>query len=224
MKMKRSNIICGIVLIVLGVIFALNVFGITDVSLFFAGWWTMFIIVPCAVGIFTNSDKTGNVIGLFIGIVLFLSCRGIFNFEFVWKLAAPAAIVMIGINLIIKGIRGNRAVMRITDGKPLRQCYAAFSGQNIDYTNELFDGAELTAVFGGIKCDLRNAVFENDAVINVCAVFGGIDILGPYNVNIKTNSTSVFGGISNGKHKNNSGNTVTLYVNGTCTFGGVDIK
>lgn len=222
--MKRSNIIWGIVLIVLGVVFALNALGITNLSLFFDGWWTLFIIVPCAVGIFTNSDKMGNIIGLLIGIVLLLSCRGIFSFEYVWKLAVPAVIVIIGINLIVKGIRGSRTVMRITDGKPLRQCCAAFSGQNIDYTNERFDGAELTAVFGGIKCDLRNARLENDAVINVCAVFGGIDILVPDNVSIKTNSTSIFGGISNDKHKNDSGNTVTLYVNGTCMFGGVDIK
>ena len=36
-----------------------------------------------------------------------------------------------------------------------------------------FNGANLTAVFGGVKCDLRNAIIEEDALINACSVFGG---------------------------------------------------
>lgn len=79
-------------------------------------------------------------------------------------------------------------------------------------------------MFGGIKCDLRNAVFENDAVINVCCVFGGTDILLPDNVNIKVNSNSFFGGIDDKKHQNSKDNQYTVYLNGSCIFGGVDVK
>lgn len=227
--MKRtSNVIWGIVLIALGAIFGLKIFGIIDTEILFDGWWTLFIIVPCAVSLFTSRDKTGSLIGLLIGAALLLACQGLFDFDIIWKLAVPVIIVLIGINLIFKGVRGNESVRLIKEmnekGVPLRQCCATFSGQNVDYTGEVFDGAELTAVFGGIKCDLRNAVIENDAVINVCCVFGGIDILVPGNVNIKTSSTSIFGGISDDKHKNSADNAATLYINGTCIFGGADIK
>ena len=61
---KISSIIWGIVLIAAGALFALNALNITDIDIFFDGWWTLFIIVPCAVGLFTEYEKTGNIIGI----------------------------------------------------------------------------------------------------------------------------------------------------------------
>ena len=43
---KFRNILWGLVLIILGLIFGGNALGITDINLFFDGWWTLFIIVP----------------------------------------------------------------------------------------------------------------------------------------------------------------------------------
>ena len=56
MKMKNINkILWGTTLIAVGGIIALNAFGIADIELFFDGWWTLFIIVPCLVGIYWKS-------------------------------------------------------------------------------------------------------------------------------------------------------------------------
>ena len=46
-----TKILWGTALIAVGGIIALNAFGITDIELFFDGWWTLFIIVPCLVRI-----------------------------------------------------------------------------------------------------------------------------------------------------------------------------
>ncbi|MEE1115844.1 MAG: hypothetical protein UH851_03185, partial [Clostridia bacterium] len=40
--------------------FALNAFNITDIDVFFDGWWTLFIIIPCAIGLFTEREKIGG--------------------------------------------------------------------------------------------------------------------------------------------------------------------
>ena len=90
------------------------------------------------------------------------------------------------------------------------------------FDGEIFESAELTAIFGGIECDLRRAVIEQDCAINVCAVFGGIDILVPDNVNVKLSATSIFGGSSNKKASQKD--APTLYINGLCMFGGVEVK
>ena len=55
---KLSKILWGIALIAVGSIFALKAFGVTNVEIFFDGWWTLFIIVPCLVGI---SGKAGTL-------------------------------------------------------------------------------------------------------------------------------------------------------------------
>lgn len=79
-------------------------------------------------------------------------------------------------------------------------------------------------MFGGIKCDLRGAIIEKDCVINASAVFGGVDIFLPAYVNVKVRSNSIFGGVSDKKHRNSPQNTVTVYVNGSGMFGGVEIQ
>ena len=223
---KVSSILWGIVLIAAGVIWALKEFNIANIDIFFDGWWTLFIIIPCAIGFFAEREKTGNIIGLVIGVFLLLCCQDILSFSMLWKLLVPAIIVIIGLKLVLTGIFGNKAneiVKKLKlEGKALKSGCAVFSGCDIKYDNEIFEGAELTAVFGGVDCDLKNAIIENDCAIQISAIFGGIDILVPDNVNVKVSSNCIFGGISNktAVHKD----APTIYVNGTCMFGGVEIK
>jgi len=223
---KVSNILWGIILLLAGVVLALNALDIVDFDVFFDGWWTLFIIVPCAVGLVTEREKTGNLIGLAIGVALLLACLDVIEFDILWKLLVPAVIVIIGMKLILGGIFGNKANEMISEmkksGNDPKVGFAAFSGTDMNFNGENFDGADITAVFGGVKCDLRGAVIEKDCAIKVSAIFGGVDILVPDNVNVKVNSTSVFGGASN-KTASHEG-AVTVYVSGVCMFGGVDIK
>ena len=223
---KAGNVIWGIVLIVIGAVFALNAMDITDIDIFFDGWWTVFIIVPCTIGLFTERDKTGNLIGILIGVCLLLSCQDILDFSMLWKLLIPAVIVVIGLKMVLGALLGNRTNKIFSqmkeNGKDPRVGCATFSGFNMNYEGEVFEGAELTATFGGVKCDLRRAIIEKDCAIQVSATFGGIDILVPDHVNVKVGTTCIFGGVSNKTAPHPD--APTIYVSGTCMFGGVDIK
>ena len=225
--MKKVNkIVWGVVLIAAGIIFALNALNVTSIDVFFDGWWTLIIIIPCAVGLFTERKKLGNIIGVVVGVFLLLCCQDVLSFGMLWKLLIPAIIVIIGIHLVFGGIFGSKTREKVnqikSNGNKPRVCCATFSGSNISFDGEVFEAAELTAVFGGVKCDLRGAVFEKDCAIEITAVFGGIDILVPDNIKVKVDSTSIFGGVSN-KSVAKDGE-ITLYVSGMCMFGGVDIK
>lgn len=223
---KTGNIILGILLVIIGGIFALNSLGITDINLFFDGWWTLFIIVPCVIGLFKEREKTGNLIGIAVGVFLLLCSNDILDFSIFRKLVIPAIIVILGLKLVISSVSGNKANTILSkmkaDGDTPKVGCATFSGCNLSYDNEVFTGAELTAVFGGVKCDLRNAIIQNDCAIQVCAIFGGIDILVPESINVKVSTTSIFGGSSNKTMPKKD--VPTLYISGTCLFGGVDIK
>ena len=223
---KFSSVIWGIVLIAAGLLFALNALNITNINIFFDGWWTLFIIVPCAVGLFTEREKTGNIIGIAVGVFLLLCCQGILSFSMLWKLLVPAIIVIVGLKLVLTGLFGNKGneiikQLKLEGKEPNTGC-ATFSGCDMNYDGQVFEGAELTAVVGGIKCDLRNAIIEKDCAIQVSAIFGGIDIFVPEGLNVKVNSNSIFGGVSNKTAVYQ--NAPTIYISGTCMFGGVDIK
>ena len=223
---KTERILWGLVLIALGVVLVLNLFHITDIDLFFDGWWTLLIIVPCAVGLFTQREKTGNIIGILVGVILLLCCRDILSFSLLWKLLVPAVILIIGLQLLLTGLFGRKAAKTVKrlrlEGKQVKSGVAVFSGYDASYDGEVFEGAELTAVFGGIECDLRNAIIEKDCPLQASAIFGGIDVFVPAGINVKVSTTSIFGGCSN-KTAVYPG-APTLYISGACIFGGIEIQ
>lgn len=226
--MKKANqIMWGILLIGVGLVMGLNAFGLTRIELFFDGWWTLFIIVPCLGGLLSGQDKTGSFIGLCIGVFLLLCCQGFLNFDALWKLFFPAVIIAFGVKMILGSLmdrENSEAVKRFKENGEHVYGTAVFTGETLDFTGEVFRGAELNAVFGGLKCDLRNAVVEGDCIIQASAVFGGIDIFVPDNINVKISSNSMFGGVSNKTARCLYENAPTLYIKGCCLFGGVDVK
>ena len=241
---KSTKIIWGVALILVGVIVALNRLDILTVNLFFDGWWTLFIILPCAFGLFRRENVTGNFIGIVIGAALFLLQQEWVNFDLIRKLFLPVLLVAIGVGVIFSnkekseiedeieeienrqsdGIEMNDSVSR--ESKILNG-FAAFSGVKFAANGEEVEGGELTAVFGGVDYDLRNAVFKEKTVLNVSAIFGGVDIVFPENVIVKIKPTSIFGGTSDKRTVLNAkagDGAPVVYVNALSMFGGVKIK
>lgn len=223
---KISNLIWGLIFIIVGVVFGLNALGITDINIFFDGWWTLFIIVPCFIGLFNDDDKSGNLIGLIIGVCLLLGCLDVIEFEIIWKLMVPFILVVIGLSFIFKDMLNSKIKKDIKklNKNDLKECCACFSSQDLDFSNEEYKGSSLTAVFGGIKCNLKDAIIKEDVVINTTSIFGGITIYVPKDVNVKVSSTSIFGGVSDERKDKVKDSKHTIYVNATTMFGGVEIK
>lgn len=223
---NNKSIIWGVILVMVGVIYGLNSLNIVDINLFFPGWWTLFIIVPCVIGIVTDGDKTGSIIGVIIGVLLFLGANDIINYDLIWKLIFPLIIIVVGLSLIFKDRFNSKITKRIEDIADNKNngVTAVFSGEDVSFNNRVFTGINLTSIFGGIKCDLRGAKIKKDVVINAYSFFGGTDILVDDNVKIAVSSTSIFGGVDNKKKNNDSTFDITIYVNAICIFGGIDIK
>lgn len=226
---KFGNILWGLVFIALGIIIGGKILGYIDANIFFDGWWTLFIIVPCFIGLFKDDSKLGNIIGLLLGVALLLACQKIIDFSMIWKLALPTVFVLVGLSIMFKDTVGgkiNKEIKKLNENMPKgeNEYCAVFSGQDVKFEAEEFKGAKLTAVFGGVKCDLRNAIINQDVVINTESIFGGISILVPSNVKVKIKSSSVFGGVSNKSNNMPSENSPTIYINGSGIFGGVEIK
>ena len=86
----------------------------------------------------------------------------------------------------------------------------------------VLEEAELNVIFGGAQLDLRNAIIEGDCTVRANCIFGGITVLVPENVNVKVNSSNIFGGCSN-KTTDHPG-AHTVYITSNSIFGGTSIK
>lgn len=225
---KFGNILWGLVFIIVGLIIGLNAMGVTNINIFFKGWWTLFIIIPSFIELFKNDNKIWSIIWLTIGIVLLLCTRGIFSFAIIGKLIFPFILVMIGLNFIFRDIlqtKINEKIKKVNSERVDGENFCAtFGGVKGDFNGQEFKGANLDAVFGGVELDLREAIINHDQVINASAIFGGVDINAPKGVNIKVKSTPIFGGVSNRIKTSFNESLPTIYINAFCLFGGVEIK
>jgi len=234
MRNKLSNGLWGLFFIFIGVGFAGNVMFDWKFNLFFEGWWTLFIIIPCFISMIKNGMGFGSTFGFVIGVLLLLSEYVDFDFD-VWSLVVPFILIFIGFRIIFQNAfrktpnfqtqntdSVNAQGQTFTGGE--RQEYnAVFSGNKIRIDGD-FVGASLSAVFAGLSLDLREAKINHDVEITAQAIFGGIDIYVPAGVKIKTNNVPIFGGVSNKTSNNTDPGAPTIYLNSTCMFGGIDIK
>lgn len=227
MRNKISNALWGLFFILIGIIIAGNAFNLWEFNIFFDGWWTLFIIIPSLISIFQNGFRTSSLITLTIGILLLLSIQDVLSFEVFGKLIIPVIFVFIGINMIFKNffhIGDNSKSSNVKYQGGSSEYTAIFSGSRHQIVGEKFLGTTLNAIFGGVELDLRNAIIDEDIVINATAIFGGIDIFVPSNVKVKVSNVPIFGGVDNKAPTIVDANAPTIFVNSTCMFGGIDIK
>lgn len=225
MRHSIGNALWGIFFILLGISVAGNIMGYWHFSLFFRGWWTLFIIVPSIISIVQNGVNTGGIIGLVAGGLLFLGQQNFFNSQLIGELIFPIILVIIGVSIIFRG-RGNkrsREVKLLTNGDT-PDYTAIFGSQELRFPGEVFHGASLTAVFGGVELDLRDAIINEDITITATSIFGGVDLMVPSNVKVSISSTPIFGGTSNKAVQPTTANPSTIYLNSVCIFGGVEVK
>lgn len=222
-----TKYIIAFLLIFIGLILGLNAFGITNINLFFSGWWTLFIIIPSLVGLINDKEKTSSLIFLIIGVWLFLAERDLIEYELLIKLLLPVILISIGLLLVFKdvlSINGKEIKKINANNKESNNYIAVFGSQDLKFEDEKVENLDLKSLFGGIKLDLRDAKIEKDIVINTLSVFGGIDIYVPDDVKVKVSSTPFFGGVEVKREKQSSKKEITIYLNSVCIFGGVDVK
>lgn len=239
---KSTKIIWGIALIVIGVFVALNRLNVIAFDVIFDGWWTLFIIVPCAIGLFQRQNVTGNLIGVIVGVTLFAVQKEWLNWAVIGDLIFPVILVAIGVGVIFAkkedtqedaeievqeqddDREGKEEIVFDNASETKLNVFAAFSGTKSVINGDKVTGGDVTAVFGGTDCDLTNAVFSGETKLNVNAIFGGVKLILPKNVNVKVNPTSIFGGATNKRAQASEPGAPVVYVNALSMFGGVTIQ
>ena len=225
---KLNRILWGLVFIVLGIVIALNTLDIINFNIFFNGWWTFIIIIPCFIGLFdgTKEGKLGNIIGILVGVVLLLVAQGLLRFDIVFKLFIPAVLVIIGLYLLFGNVFRSKVTDKLRElkkesGNGEAIC-ATFSEQFVTKNDEKFENATVDAVFGSVVLDLTDAKIKDEAVITASAIFGGIDIIVPKDVVVKIKSTPIFGGVSNTTKTKDA--KKVIYIDALALFGSVEVK
>lgn len=134
----------------------------------------------------------------------------------------PVLIVLFGLSLLLGRLRS--PVDEVSDRRV--DAIAVFGGREYRVTTDEFEGGDVTALFGGIELDLRDAgMRERPVVVSATALFGGVEIAVPREWNVKVDVLPVFGGASDERPRYpEEHRDVDLVVTGFAAFGGVGVK
>lgn len=103
---------------------------------------------------------------------------------------------------------------------------AVFGGTKKIVISKNFKGGDITAVMGGAEIDLSQADFSGTVKIDATCVFGGTKLIIPPTWDLQNDITAIFGGVED--KRNITGVSIdhnkVLILEGTCMFGGIDIR
>ena len=241
MREKLSNAFTGVIFLLLGGLWLGDALGYWSANIFFDGWWTLFIIVPCVSHMIRVGITLNYLIGLFIGLLLLVWQIGII--PSIGKLILPLVVIFIGLGIVFRSFFEKQPQKKIhktinvdvfdkkaTANGPsvsyeTRTNYNAYFGsQTVNFDNQVFTGCSTTAFCGGVELDLSRAIIETDVEIVANVILGGCEIYLPTNVKVNVTSTPILGGIDNRTKNAPAENAPTVYINATCVFGGIDLK
>lgn len=222
---SQQRILLGGFILIIGVLSLLDnlaIFSARDILQF----WPMVFIALGILKITQSNGRSGPLIGaalISVGTLMTLHNLGWIHFRMrEWW---PMFLIFAGVMVIFKGraCKETEASLSSVNSESKIDIVAIMSGNQGKNSSQDFRGGEITAVMGGVELDLRGASIQHEAVLNVWATWGGIEIKIPSDWTVVNNAVAIMGGIDD-KSVPAMNSDKRLVITGYAIMGGVEIK
>jgi hypothetical protein len=209
----------------IGMLFTLDNLGVVHWSQYVFRYWPAGLI---AIGLLKLAQPRDGIGGAFGGLLftlagtwLLLEQTALVRISFVdlW----PLLLVFIGAFLVWQGVAGPRR-RASDDTNSAVSAMAILGGVSRGNNSRAFKGGDLTAIMGGCELDLRHAGLEGAAVIDVFAVWGGIEIRVPEDWTVVSRVTPILAGFSDNTRPTQAATAKQLVIRGFILMAGVEVK
>jgi hypothetical protein len=214
--------IVGILIILAGAVLLGGNLGLIDSRFVFRNFGPVVIFILGAATLMRrrHDQVMLGLILMFVGAWGFATQQQWIKIHF-WAVIGPLMLVLAGGSVVWRAF--NRPLPEGAADSYIRS-FAVLSGAELRPTVP-FQGADLTAVMGGIKLDLSNAPMAGDtAVVDVFALMGGAEIFVPRDWDVTVKVVSLMGGCSDKRRPSTLPATKHLVIKGMAVMGGVEIK
>lgn len=215
--------ILGVVIVTVGGLLTLDTLGIADAE-HYLRFWPLGVV---AVGLGklwqcrqTRSGLLGGAVLTGIGAWLLLDEFDLIRASF-WQFW-PLLLVVLGGSLVWRSLSGRRPAPN--DSNSVLSAVAVLSGVNRGNNSANFRGGDITAVMGGCEIDLRQAQINGEAVIDVFAMWGGIEVRVPESWTVISQVTPFMGGFDDKTRPPQGSGAHRLIVRGFIMMAGVEVK
>jgi hypothetical protein len=220
--------VLGLLIATFGLSWLASNLGWADVHHFIGQFWP-FVLVIAGLGLlFVRSQSEHSGSGFWGGALIlgglwaYADQRDWIHVSF-WAVFGPTLLVLLGASFVWRAFHHPRPAAADTDAYV--HAFAIMSGHELKPTAKPFQGANLSAVMGGVALDLTTAQMEGDSVtIDVFTVMGGIELFVPRDWHVTTKVAAFMGACVDKRRPAAQPATKTLVVRGFALMGGIDIK
>ena len=221
--MNRSHLtrtVAGFLLLLLGGALLLQNTNVIDVGDVWKDYWPL-LIVLAGVMVLLNNARSWLVASFLIvlGGLYQLRELDIVSFE-PWPVVISLFVMAVGLSFIFRRSYINKNLTK--DQRD--DVTAIMGGADTANTSQDFKAARLTAIMGGAKLDLRKAVIKDEAVIEVFAFWGGIEIIAPKDVVIRNKVNNIMAGTDDRTEQDTKKGAPVLVITGDAIMSGIDIR
>jgi predicted membrane protein len=216
------QVVLGLLIVVFGLLLTADNLGLVETGRLLHFWPLVF--VGFGIAKFLQSSQTsGRVIGGLIVLGgVWWTANSAFGFSLDISEGWPIILIVLGVILVLRGRRGPKEDQATTTDSHVTE-FALMSGIQRRNASPGFKRADLTAVMGGVEFDLRQAATDGEAVIDVFAMWGGVEIFVPPDWAVSNDVVAIMGGAED-KSTGNQTARHRLKVRGFVIMGGVEIK
>ena len=215
----------GLMVIAVGVLFTLDNLDVIDARAYLQYWPAGLVAIGLLKLYHATREGQGWFGGLvFVSIGAWMLIEQIVYFRIDARQLMPLFLVFLGGYLVWRGF-GGRSRARGADAEADFSALAIMGGVVRRSNAQNFRGADLTAVMGGCEIDLRQASIApgGEAVIEVFAFWGGIDIKVPDDWTVVSRVVPIMGGIEDKTHAPATPDK-RLIIRGLLVMGGCAVK
>lgn len=218
------QLLLGLCVICVGVLFTLHNMGFLDAG-DYLGYWPAGLIAIGLVKLWQSKDGGGGgfsgTIFTIAGTWLVLQHIAVVRFDF-WEFW-PLLLVLLGVYMVWQGVSSHHKRVA-ADESGIVNAMAIVGGVARGNNSRSFKGGDLTAIMGGCELDLRQAAIEGEAVIDVFAMWGGIEIRVPEDWTVTVKAIPLMGGIDDKTRPPQGVSRHRLVIRGFVIMAGVEIK
>jgi predicted membrane protein len=221
------QIILGLLIVAFGVILTLDNLDYLEAGEVLRYWPLLLVAFGLARLLGTNCTSGRLSGGVMIVIGLWLTADELVLFPLDFERWWPMILVAIGGLIVVRAIRGGGErrgpEAQLTTDAAVSEV-AVWSGKVRRITSPVFRRADLTAIMGGVEVDLRGAsTGGQEAVIDVFAWWGGIEITVPPDWAVSNQVVVFMGGVDDSSSGTQDARN-RLVVRGFVVMGGAEIK
>jgi predicted membrane protein len=223
-----SGIFLGAVICIIGVFLLFDHLGLISVSNLWR-FWPLLLVVAGVVNLMESGKQVWGALLVVVGLLFQLDNLGIIHFRLadLWPLAVIAA----GLMMIWGSFKARRFKTSVSGAMNAMNATSVFGGVERRVSVRDFKYGSVSAVFGGVELDFRDAEMEGEeAVMEINVIFGGVEIRVPDHWRVEARNQTLFGGYTDTTrgYTNGPGGAVpsskTLVITGQVLFGGIEVK